>query len=184
MSSEKQEVVKELMDKDTKGLPPAEKQDLELVANNVIQKGMLLKEAMGLSDDMVEAIYGFAYRLYSMGKYSEALQMFRLLIMLDPTKEKFVLGLSACFHMQKDYRSAVSSYLLCTVVNPTNPIPHYHASDCYNQLKKDTLAVEQLKICIEKAGEKEEYAQVKNRAETILETMGMSEGNGKETKQA
>src|ERR1700722_6951344 len=61
--------------------------------------GVSPREAMGMSDQAVEGIYGQAYRLYNAGKYKEASQLFRLLLMLNSGESKFALGLAACFHM-------------------------------------------------------------------------------------
>lgn len=83
---------------------------VEKISENVFEKGMLPKDAMGLSDSMIEGIYGYAYRLYNSGKYRDASHLFRILILLDPTESKYILGLAACHHMQQDYKNAISSY--------------------------------------------------------------------------
>lgn len=144
---------------------------LETLASNMFEQGLLPKEAMGLSDDMVEGLYSFAYRLYNTGKYDQATQLFRLLILLDPTCSKFLLGLAACFHMQKEYEIAATSYILCTLVDPNNPIPYYHASDCYIQLDKADLAIAALEVCLKKMGDKEEFAAIRDRVQVALETV-------------
>lgn len=141
---------------------------VEKVAENIMEKGMFLKDAMGLSGEMVEAIYSFAYHLYSIGKYEEAMQIFRLLIMLDPLQPRFPLGLAACFHMLKDYHCAASSYMLCTLLDGNDPLPHYHAADCYTELKQPEIAADQLRICIAKCGNVEEFQPIKARAEVTL----------------
>jgi len=167
MSSPK-ESIKESVKRAGKGHPKKVQEDVEELAENVVGKGKLLKDAMGLSDEMLEGIYTFAYRLYTLGKYDESLQMFRLLIMLNPMESKYTLGLAACFHMQKDYRSAASSYSLCSMIDPGDPMPYYHASDCYMNMDKPELAVDALRKCIERCGEGETHQQVKNRAEVTL----------------
>ena len=94
------------------------------LAEQVTQQGVMPKDALGMSDAMVEGIYGQAYRLYNTGKYQDSLQLFRLLIMLNPTESKYSLGMAACFHMLKDYRHAAESYALCSILDPENPVPH------------------------------------------------------------
>jgi type III secretion system low calcium response chaperone LcrH/SycD len=138
--------------------------DFQNIAAKAVQQGVMPKDMLGLSDAMVEGIYGQAYRLYNTGKYKDACQLFRLLIMLNSTEPKYVMGLAACFHMLKEYKNAVSSYAMCGVIDPNNPIPHYHASDCYIHLNDPVSAVIALEMAIKRAGETPAYQMIKDRA--------------------
>lgn len=143
---------KELMDKMTKQkLPP--------------------KDALGLTGNMLEGIYAQAYRLYNTGKYGEATQLFRLLVLLDATEPKYILGLAACFHMIKEYKTAVQIYMMCAMVDPESPLPHYHCSDCLLQMKDALSASVSLEMAIERAGNKPEYAKIKERSLMSLENL-------------
>lgn len=145
--------------------------DFQAAAAKVVQDGVMPKDVMGLSDAMVEGIYGQAYRLYNTGKYKDASQLFRLLIMLNSTEPKYSMGLAACFHMIKDYKNAVSTYAICSVIDPESPIPHYHASDCYIHLNDPASAHIELDNAIKKAGDKAEFQTLKDRALLSLEVI-------------
>ncbi|MCE5319040.1 MAG: SycD/LcrH family type III secretion system chaperone [Parachlamydia sp.] len=146
-------------------------QELQNVAAKVVQQGMMPKDMMGLSDAMVEGIYGQAFRLYNTGKYRDASQLFRLLIMLNSTEPKYAMGLAACFHMLKEYKNAVSTYAICGVIDPENPVPHYHASDCYIHLGDTASALIALDMAIKRAGEKPEYQTLRDRAKLMVESL-------------
>jgi type III secretion system low calcium response chaperone LcrH/SycD len=146
-------------------------EEVQNIANRVVEQGVMPKDALGLSDAMVEGIYGQAFRLYNTGKYRDASQLFRLLIMLNSTESKYAMGLAACFHMLKEYKNAVSTYAICGVIDPENPIPHYHASDCYIQMGDPASAVIALEMAIKRAGEKQEYQTLKDRAKMTIETL-------------
>jgi type III secretion system low calcium response chaperone LcrH/SycD len=155
--------------------------EIKSVAAKVVQQGMMPKDMMGLSDAMVEGIYGQAYRLYNTGKYRDASQLFRLLIMLNSTEPKFAMGLAACFHMLKEYKNAVSTYAICGVIDPENPIPHYHASDCYIHLEDPTSALIALEMAIQRAGGRAEYQTLKDRAKMTMASLKQnSTGDNKE----
>jgi type III secretion system low calcium response chaperone LcrH/SycD len=141
------------------------------VAAKAVKGGMMPKDMMGLSDAMVEGIYGQAYRLYNTGKYKDASQLFRLLIMLNSTEQKYAMGLAACFHMMKEYKNAVSTYAICGVIDPDNPIPHYHASDCYIHMNDPVSALIALEMAIKRAGDKPEYQMLKDRALLSIESL-------------
>lgn len=155
----------------SKGLEPEQVKKLEQAGSRIVGEGYPPKEAFGISDQMVEGIYGQAYRLYNTGKYKEASQMFRLLIMLNAQELKYSLGLAACFHMSKDYYAAIDVYSTCGVLDPQNPIPHYHASDCYLQLGDKISAMIALEMAVRRAGDKAEYQQLKDRALMTIESL-------------
>src|SRR6185295_13804008 len=66
---------------------------LKTIMENVLNKGIMPKTALKLGDDTMEAIYAQAYNLYNLGRYKESSYIFRLLVLLDFTTPKYVLGL-------------------------------------------------------------------------------------------
>ena len=145
--------------------------DFQKLSRDALAQNMIPKRIMGLSDAMVEGLYSQAYRLYSTGKYKDASQLFRLLIMMDSTEAKFAMGLAACFHMMKEYSNALNMYALCGIIDPESPIPHYHASDCYIQMKDNVSAIISLEMAIKRAGEKPEFQALKDRALMSIESL-------------
>lgn len=145
--------------------------DVEKLSRDAMWSQLLPKNVMGLSDSMVEGLYSQAYRLYNTGKYKDAMQMFRLLIMIDSTEAKFAMGLAACLHMIKEYQGAISAYSLCGIIDPESPIPHYHASDCYIQMKDYISAIISLEMAVKRAGDKPEYQALKDRALMTIESL-------------
>jgi len=135
----------------------------EMVRAGATQGG-LPKDLLGINDGMIETIYGQAYRLYNTGKYKDASQMFRLLIMLNPTESKYSMGLAACFHMLKEYASAIELYTICGTLDPENPVPHFHASDCYLQMDNPISALVSLEMAVKRAGEKPQFSTLRDRA--------------------
>lgn len=130
-----------------------------------------VKDTLGISDETAEGIYGQAYLLYNTGRYKDAGEIFRLLVMMNSTEPKYLIGLAACYHMMKEYQSASSTYNLASIVDPDNPIPFFHASDCYLQLGDKVSAASMLEMAIKRAGEKPQFATLKQRAEITLGTI-------------
>jgi type III secretion system low calcium response chaperone LcrH/SycD len=131
---------------------------------DALKKGIMPKTALQINDETMEAIYTQGYNLYNQGKFKESSYIFRLLMLLDFTTPKYVLGLAACAHRLKDYPNAANLYLLCAALDPTNPLPHFHSADCYLQLKMPTTALFSLGMAITAAGNQSQYALVKDRA--------------------
>ncbi len=91
--------------------------------------------------------------------------------MIDPVDPKYVLGLAACFHMLKEYKNAIQTYTMCLLLDPQNPIPHYHCSDCFIQMKDFPSAMVSLELTIKNAGERPEFSKMKERAMLSLESL-------------
>lgn len=138
---------------------------------HALKKGSTPKDALGLTDAMVEGIYGQAYRLYNTGKFQEASQLFRLLIMINTTEPKFTMGLAACLHMMKEYKSAADAYTVLYVIDPHNPVPFYHAADCYIQTGDIFSALVSLRMAIDLAKDKPEFRTLKDRAKMMVESL-------------
>lgn len=139
--------------------------------DKVLNQGVLPKDALGVKNNVLEGIYAQAYQLYNTGKYLDAIHLFRMLILIDPTEPKFTMGLAACSHMMKEYTAAAQSYTLVGIMEPHNPIPHYHASDCYLQLKDPVSAMIALEMAISRAGDRPEYQMMKERAQLSLQSL-------------
>lgn len=163
------------MRKEALHLSGENKEDLENsfaeLAEKIFKKGMLPKDAMGINNNILEGIYAQAYRLYNTGKYTEAIHLFRMLILINSTEPKFVLGLAASLHMLKEYQNAIQTYTMCSMLDPHSPIPYYHSSDCFMQLKDYISAMICLEMAIQKAGDKPEYTKLKERAILSLESL-------------
>lgn len=136
-----------------------------------LKKGIMPKQALQISDDTMEAIYTQAYTLYNQAKYRDASYIFRLLMLLDFTTPKYVLGLAACAHRMQEYTNAANLYFLCAALDPTNPLPHFHATDCYIQLKAIAIAAYSLQLAIEAAGVQPQFESIKKRAELMKEAL-------------
>jgi len=136
-----------------------------------LKKGIMPKQALQISDDTMEAIYTQGYTLYNQAKYRDASYIFRLLMLLDFTTPKYVLGLAACAHRLQEFTNAANLYFLCAALDPTNPLPHFHSTDCYIQLGAIAIASYSLQLAIETAGDQPQYESIKQRAVLMKEAL-------------
>ncbi|MBS0654706.1 MAG: SycD/LcrH family type III secretion system chaperone [Verrucomicrobia bacterium] len=157
--------------------------ELKEILESSLKKGIMPKTALQINDDTMEAIYTQGYNLYNMGKYKEASYVFRLLMMLDFSTPKYILGLAACSHRLKDYSNASNLYLLCAALDPTNPLPHFHAADCYLQLSSPSIACISLGMAITAAGDQPQYALIRERASLMKAALDQQLGTGTVSKQ-
>jgi type III secretion system low calcium response chaperone LcrH/SycD len=147
------------------------KDTITAILTEALNKGVMPKNALHLGDETMEAIYGQGYNLYNQGRYKEASYIFRLLMLLDYMTPKYILGLAASLHRMKDYKAAANVYLLCGTLDGGNPLPHYHAADCYIQLNLPIMAIFSLDLAITAAGTQPQYAVIRERALLMRDTL-------------
>lgn len=159
-----QQQIKKAAEKTGLNLKEDKTEAMKAAIQRATRKGASPKDALGLTDAMVEGVYGQAYRLYNTGKFKEAIQIFRLLLMINATEPKYAMGLAACFHMLKDYKMAINSYSIVGVIDPENPISFYHSSDCFTQMGDSVSALISLEMAIKRAGDRPQFKTLKDRA--------------------
>ncbi|MBA3957381.1 MAG: SycD/LcrH family type III secretion system chaperone [Parachlamydiaceae bacterium] len=170
MQSEKKQVLK-AAEAIGEGVNPNIIDNFSEIMNTIFTTGKVPKDALGFNDERMSATYGQAYRLYNTGKFAEASYLFRLLVILDSTDPKYYLGLGACFHMLKEYAAAVQVYMACGVMDGNSPIPFFHASDCYTQLRDKASTLLMLEMAVKRAGDKPEYQVLKERALLTIQNL-------------
>jgi type III secretion system low calcium response chaperone LcrH/SycD len=140
---------------------------LKVLLEGAAKKGIMPRTALKIGDDSMEAVYAQAYNLYNQGKYKESSHIFRFLILLDMMEPRYSLGLAACMHRLKDFTNAANMYLLSAALDTTNPMPHYHAADCYLQMNAFQIAIISLEMAINACAEQPQYAVLKERASLL-----------------
>jgi type III secretion system low calcium response chaperone LcrH/SycD len=161
------------MDKAIKELENIQSEEMEKTLTDIFTKifiqGMSLKEAVGMSDGLMEEVYGQAYRLYNSGNYQDGKELFRMLMVLNPMEPKYALGVAACDHMLKDYAKAIEGYTVCSMLEPSNPIPYYHASDCCIKMNDIPTALTFLQIVVDLTKNKPEFTIIKDRSQLMID---------------
>ncbi len=141
------------------------------VVENMFQNGMMPKNALGISDQQAEQLYTQAYQLFNSGNYRAAMHLFDVLILLDVTQPKYMFGLAACRHMLGDFEDAADTYMGCAMLDPENPVPFFHASDCWMQLNEPHSALVCLRMTVRRSGDNESYATIKDRALLTIQAL-------------
>lgn len=136
-----------------------------------LQQGLTPRHILGLTEDQVEGTYNHAYSMYNQGKYPEALNTFRYLLLLDFSDYRFTFGIAACQHMLKEYKQAVMSYATAYTLDAKNPTPFFQSIDCYLKLKERDSAIFVAKKCIAIAKDQEKYQSIKEQTEVLLKEL-------------
>jgi len=125
-------------------------------------------ETIGVSQEVMNHFYAYGYRLYHAGDYKKAAVIFTWLSLLNENNFNYMFALASCYHMLKQYQEALNTYLVACEIDLNNPMPCFHAADCYIKMNKPEVAIYCLEFSIAQAADKPKYAKLKERATLML----------------
>lgn len=160
-----QNLIEETIVKVAPNCSEKDKKMYEEALKKMMLQAVPIDQVAGITSEMKGSLYAYAYRLYSTGKYKEALMIFSMLSILDGKNPAYPFGVGACHHMLKQYQDAMNAYVASYYLDLNNPLPFYHISDCYLKLNKPDYAAFSLGMVINIAGKEPKYAQIKERAQ-------------------
>ncbi len=174
--------VDDFVEKNKADIPPEAVPLVKQVLTKMQTENLPFKEALGFSPELIEEIYQYGYSLFQSGKYQEALPVFNILRFIDGNDERFTFSLAVTHHHMKNYIEAAGNYMLCELVNPDDPLPAYHLSDCFIKMNQPELAFNAMKMAHQFAAQDPKYAELKEKIELELEHL-RSVTNGTKEKQ-
>lgn len=142
--------------------------------NHLIEQGIINQQTLNLTKEQLKKLYERAYQLYSAGKYKDAKALFAVLLVFNQSDVNFIYGFATCCFMLKEYELAANSYLQCGSLDPANPLPYFYAADCFLHQSDLPSACVALRMVVKRASEKSEYAELKQRAQLILDALSQT----------
>lgn len=139
------------------------------LAESALRGDIILKEELGVTDGQMEAMYAVAYHQLQEGQLDGAIKTFSVLSMLNPKEYKYVLGIASCFHAKGEHELAGMYYIIASGLGDADPVPFLHAAECMLAKNDVESASNALRLTIELAGKKPQYAPMRKRAEIMLE---------------
>lgn len=83
------------------------------------------------SDQLQEQLYASAYTHYEVGEYASAIDFFTQLVLSDPFSTYFWKGLASSRQMLGRFTEALSAWSVLALLSENDPIPHFHAAECF-----------------------------------------------------
>lgn len=159
-----EEIIHDTVEQSVPNSSPNEKAEYETNLRKIVVEGVSPKDVLNIGSDFINAIYTQGYNLYNSGHYLESELLFSYLCQLDGTKPAQLMGLASSYHMQKKYQEAMNAYLCAFYLDPSNPLPFFHISDCYIKINDIYHAILSLSFVVFQAGSIPEFAKIKERA--------------------
>lgn len=135
------------------------------------EKGGTWQEALGYDRNMMEGEYKKAYDFYMQGDFQTASAAFTYLTTLNPYEYDYWMALGISKQAERSYEEALVSYTVAHALNEDHPLPHLHLAQCYLAIQQKELMLEHLQKTIETASDKEEFKDIKYKAQVILKNL-------------
>lgn len=122
------------------------KKSLRKIAMNIETCGMLSPHDFNNED--VSLLYSLGFNLYQREDYFTSKQIFQRLVLSRPHEKKFWMALGACHQMTRQFEEALESWAMASFIENEDPLPHFHATECYlalESLDDAYLALEETK---------------------------------------
>jgi len=134
------------------------------VLEKVLIEGETMQHACGISDNMMEYLYEQGFRKYQSGNYGKAEGYFYLLLQLNPEDLRFITGFAACKLKQEQYPEAINAYTFFAIIDPINPVPHYHQALIFQKVGQPEAASLSYQAVIRLCGDVPEFSAMKERS--------------------
>ncbi|MEY0232881.1 type III secretion system translocator chaperone SicA [Providencia manganoxydans] len=134
---------------------------------SALMSGATYKDIHGMSQDMMDGIYAYAYEFYQQGKLKEAETFFRFLSIYDFYNTDYVMGLAAVYQLTKRYEKASELYALAFVLAKDDYRPLFHAGQCNLMLKKSSAALH----CFESVCNSSTDGELKAKSQAYLNAL-------------
>ncbi|NGX61239.1 MAG: Chaperone protein SicA [Chlamydiae bacterium] len=113
---------------------------------NILLKSETFQEAFGVLNAEMEVLYKEAYDFYQEDRYHDALTVFRWLVVLNPYKYDFWMGLGAAQQLLSQSEKALHAYAAAALLDCENPDPHFYAHECYVEMGEKEEAEKALEL--------------------------------------
>ena len=119
----------------------------------------------------MEELYSEAFRLYEEDNYLESCTAFRWLVLLNPFRMKYWMGLAASLQLFKKYEKALHAYAISTLLECENPYPHFHAYECFVALNNKDEAKKALESAYEHTVGKDAHRDLQEQITQLRKTL-------------
>ncbi|MDB5798403.1 MAG: CesD/SycD/LcrH family type secretion system chaperone [Paucimonas sp.] len=109
-----------------------------------LTKGKTLGELAGYTPEAMNTLYTNGYALYKQGKYAEACEAFRALVVFNHLDRRVFAAYAASLQMLCRYDEAVNYYALAAMMDVNDPAPVFHCAECLLAMNKKEEALASL----------------------------------------
>lgn len=162
--------LRELINKLAAGEGPESLEDyLDKFVPDVLLKSDNLQQAYGVTNKEMDELYYQGYKYYQEDKYGDSVVLFRWLVILNPFVVKYWMGFAASQQFLGEYEKALHSYAMWALMADDDPMPHFHAYECYKKMNNPQDERKALEQAHRRAVNKPVYSEIRQEIEQCLQ---------------
>lgn len=123
-----------------------------------------------LTPEEQKSLYLSAFTLYRQKQYSIAEPLFIQLCLANPFEQSFWRGLASSLQMLGKLKGALRAWCATALLQDEDPLPHFHAAECFYLLKETQEATKAL-LQAEKRLQGAKELEILQENITILRTL-------------
>jgi type III secretion system low calcium response chaperone LcrH/SycD len=152
---------------------PVSKSDVkaEEAFKALITKGIPLYFTYGLTQEHLDVLFETAYNLYYEKKYKEALSVFARITILNHFDKRGWIGSGVCWQILHRYNDAIDCYSRASLIDIKDPLPIFHAIECYIALKMNSDANSALEVIKPLIKDNPKFVRFKNASAKIEQVL-------------
>ena len=104
-----------------------------------------IREARGITDEEMEAIYAMGVNFYKAGSYDNAEKVFRCLVLFDHSNARDWAGFGALMQARRKFDEAIKAYQYGMFLDIENPRCVYYLAECFLAKGEKDLCLETLR---------------------------------------
>lgn len=134
----------------------------------LVQEGKPIPFESFTSEDY-KTLYTIGYGLYEAGDAKQAKHVFHQLVLAKPLQSEYWFGMGCCLQMLKQYEQALSAWAMCSLLDGHNPIPHFHAGECYMAMQEAQEARKAFRLFVHMAKNEPQYADLVKKTQVLVQ---------------
>jgi tetratricopeptide (TPR) repeat protein len=128
--------------------------------------------ASRFSDEQIELIYSIGHSFFMQGKFEQALNIFKLIILYRPIDARNMEAYATTLKRMGRFDEAIPVYVAAMVFGELSlPMPVIHIAECLAAIGRSAESERLLRPMLDMAKVDEAYAEVRGRAETLLDML-------------
>ncbi len=112
---------------------------------------MILDKEYTLSETEKEGLYALAFDAYTCENYSEGIKIFKYLTTTSSLTAKYWKGLASCLQLTQQLQEALNCWSMAALLDEHDPMPHFHAAQCFIALNNSEDALKAITVAQEMA---------------------------------
>lgn len=123
------------------------------------------------SQEDYKTLYTIGFGLYEAGDAKQAKHVFHQLVLAKPLQSEYWFGMGCCLQMLKQYEEALSAWAMCSLIDGHNPLPHFHAGECYMAMEETAEARKAFHLFLHMAKSEQQYADFVKRTQQLVKEL-------------